>query len=367
MSFSQGTVSVRMFYVPADLPEDVLERFQQAQSGPLESIGSEPVTGWVGGRHLIDLPITEENSRLGGYLRLTLQRAERKVPPALLKAQCALEEQAWMKAEGKAFVDRKTRSAIRKDVTSRLLPEMAPTLSGTQFVYDGRSRLLFLDATSDKKVDLFRLNFLTVTGVDIIPVDAATAARKRHNVSPLDWPNTSFSKQVNDAEVEVSPGGDFLTWLLYAVENGGGLFKDEVNGEYGVSLEGPLLLVRHASGAHETALRKGLPTLSSEVNTSLMAGKKLERAKMIVARSNEVWSFGFDATNFTFGGLKLPEPGEKLDPASLFQNRMSNLCSLSDIMFSLYDKFVAKRNDPAAWSEMVGQLREWVAERKGRD
>lgn len=366
MSFAKGNVSFRMFYVPADLPEDLLPRFQKAQAAPLSTMGNESLVGWVGGRHLLDIPITEENSSFGGYTRLTLMKAERRVPVQLLKAKCAQEEQIWMAANGKPFVDRKNRSEIRKQVMDRLLPEMAPTLSGIQFVYDPRSRLLFLDATSENKVDAFRIGFLNATGLDIIPVCAETIASKRHRVSARDWPKVSFSPEVADQEVEDAPGADFLTWLLYATETSGGIFKDEVNGEYSVGLEGPLLLVRQANGAHETALRKGLPTVSAEVNTALLAGKKLERSKMMLGRNNEVWSFSLNAANFSFSGVKLPDPKEMLDPASMFQNRMGNLIALSEMMFGLYDVFTAKRKDPAAWSELAADMRRWVAERRGR-
>src|SRR5438874_968595 len=101
MSFENASVSYRMYYVEKALPKDAVERFAKRAAPPLKSIGTEAVHGWVGGRHLLDVPITDENARYGGYLRLVLMKAERKVPMSLLRAECMLEEVAHMRAEGK--------------------------------------------------------------------------------------------------------------------------------------------------------------------------------------------------------------------------------------------------------------------------
>ena len=134
MSFESGSVATRLFYVVKGLPKDAVTRFNNHVAPPLKNLGSQSQQGWVGGRHLLDAPITDENAYYGGYLRLALVKAERKVPTSLLRAECMLEEVAYMQEEGKPFVDRKARSDIRKQVMSRLLPTMPPTLKGIPFI-----------------------------------------------------------------------------------------------------------------------------------------------------------------------------------------------------------------------------------------
>src|SRR5262249_41492838 len=119
MSFESGSVSFSMCYVNKPLPKDAVESFARHAAPPLKKLENDKIHGWVGGRHLLDVPITEENSFLGGYLRLILMQAEKKVPASLLRAECMLEELAHMRAENKPFVDRKTRSEIRKEVMNR--------------------------------------------------------------------------------------------------------------------------------------------------------------------------------------------------------------------------------------------------------
>ena len=90
-----------MLYVVRKPPADLLEKFAAHAAPPLKTMSTEPVQGWVGGRHLMDLPITEQNAYFGGHLRLILMKAERKVPTSLLRAECVMEEVAHMQAENK--------------------------------------------------------------------------------------------------------------------------------------------------------------------------------------------------------------------------------------------------------------------------
>ena len=366
MSFESGAVSFRLLYVVRQLPADARERFARHAAPPLPTLSTEPVQGWVGGRHLLDVPITEENATFGGHLRLTLVKAERKVPPSLLRAECIMEEVAHMRAENKSFVDRKTRSDIRKAVLNRLLPQMPPTLKGLPFVHDERAGIVYLGGTSETQLDAFCVQFRMTLGLDLIPVAADTAAAKRHQIKVADWSKTSFSPEVGDDEMEETPGHDFLTWLWFASEARGGIFKSKEHGDVGVALEGPLLFTREGDGAHETALRKGLPTVSAEAKTALLGGKKLRRAKLLIACADDSWSGTFDAATFVFRSLKLPESKEVLDAASRFQERMGKLGLFRDIFFEIFDRFVADRTDPKKWMAVKKEIHRWVADRTTR-
>ena len=366
MSFENGSISLRMLYVGRKLPHNVLDKFAHHAAPPLPKLGTAKIHGWVGGRHLLDLPITEANAYYGGYLRLVLMEAERKVPTSLLRAECMLEEVAWLSEEGKPFIDRKSRAQIRKEVLQRLLPQMPPTLKGIAFVYDERASVLYTGATSDKQLDAFRINFHSTTGLDLIPFLADTTAAQRRRVNALEWTKTSFSPEVPDADVEHTPGLDFLTWLWFASEARGGIFTSTALGEIGVGLEGPLLFLRAGDGAHETALRKGLPTVSAEAKTALLSGKKLRRAKILIAVADQAWSCGFDAETFVFRGLKLPEPKEVLDPASRFQDRIQKIGEFREVFFTLFDRFLDDRCDPKKWAATRKQIQQWAADRTTR-
>ncbi len=366
MSFENGSISFRIFHVPHRLPKDAVERFAQRAAPLLKSMGADPVHGWVGGRHLLDVPITDENAFFGGHLRLVLLKAERKVPKSLLRAECMLEEFAHMRAENKPFVDRKTRSDIRKQVMARLLPTMPPTLKGIPFVYDERSSALYAGATSENQTDAFRINFRNAAGFDPIPLTAGTAATQL-GASIAGWGKTSFTPELPDSAMEETPGLDFLTWLWFASEARDGLFDTKEHGRVAVQLEGPLLFTRAGEGAHVMSLRDGLPTISAEAKTALLSGKKLERAKLILARSgDENWSCSFDTDAFVFRSLKLPESKEMLDGGSSFQDRIQKLGQFREMLLDLFEQFVAERGDPRRWAGAQKQIHRWVADRTSK-
>lgn len=365
MGFESGSLSVRMLYLPKPLPEDAVARFGRHAAPPIRTLGAEEIHGWVGGRHLLDLPVTEANSSLGGYPRLTLMQAERKIPGSLLRATVMMEELAHQQAEKKAYLDRTTRSEIRKEVVARLLPTMPPHIRGISFVVDAAAGIVYAGAVSEKQCDALRVNWLRTIGSDLIPVDATTAAVRRRRADPRDWSATSFSPELSDAESDIDPGGDFLTWLWFAWETREGKAELPGQGSFSYMIEGPLLFGRdEGDGALEAIVRKGSPLVSGEAKAALLAGKKLLRAKLTIARGEDVWAATIDARSFTIRSLKMPEFREARDPVSLFQERMTGLAAYRDMLFALYDRFLDDRADPAAWKAAVADIRRWVAGRK---
>lgn len=365
MGFESGSLSVRMLYLPKALPEDAVARFARHAAPPIRTLGAEEIHGWVGGRHLLDLPITEANAAFGGYPRLTLMQAERKIPGSLLKATVMMEELARQQAEGKAYLDRTTRSEIRKEIVARLLPTMPPHIRGVPLVVDAAAGIVYAGAVSEKQCDALRVNWLRTIGSDLIPVDATTAAVRRRRADPRDWPATSFSPDAGDDEADIDPGGDFLTWLWFAWETREGQAELPGQGSFQFMIEGPLLFGRdEGDGALEAVVRKGSPLVSGEAKAALLAGKKLLRARLTIARGDDVWSATLDARSFTVRSLKMPDNREARDPVSRFQERMNGLAAYRDMLFALFDKFLDDRTDPAAWKSAVADIRRWVAGRK---
>ena len=366
MGFESGSMSFRMFYLAHPLPRDYVQRFAAHAAPPLNALGTEEMHGWVGWRHLLDRKITEESIHLAGLLRLTLMRAQRRIPEALLRAECRMEELARMQAEGRPELDRKTRSAIRKEVRERLLPAMPPELKGMHVAHAPGDEILYADALSEKQVDAFVLNVRETLGFGPLPVTPSTAAIRRARINVAEIPVTSFSPECDDDFAENQIGRDFLTWLWFYSEVRTGMIKVDDHGEFGVMLEGPLVFVHgEAGGAQEIALRRGFPVVSAEAKAALLSGKKLKRAYLVMVRGQETWRAGVDADEFLFRGLKLPE-GEKLDFISMFQARMTSLGVFRDVFFALFDRFLKERIDAAAWRETQKGIHRWVRERTAR-
>lgn len=362
MGFESGSISFRMFYVPKPLPEDCVGRFAKLTPPPLETLGDGSISGWVTSRHLLDSNIIEETAYVAGYLRLSLMKAERKIPPALLRAECKMEELAEMAANGYTFLKRSVKSEIKRSIIARLLPKMPPTLTDIPFVYDARNQILFAAALSDKQVEALTIIFNRTTGINIIPVTPATAAVSRKGIDVRDIPPTSFSPECDDSVAGDSIGQDFLTWLWFFSEARGGIMN--IDGiDFAVMIDGPLTFVHEGDGAHETIVRKGSPLVSAEAKTALNSGKKLRRAKVTLARGEELWTVTMDADDFMMRGLKVPK-GEAIDPIGIFEERVIMLKLFQDTLLAFFDRFLSERADRSKWESTIKDIRAWVTERQ---
>ena len=362
MGFESGSLSFRAFYLGGKLPEDCVKRFARNAIPPIDTLSKGELNGWVTSRHMLDRNITDDNAYVAGYLRLTLVKAEKKIPEALLRAECKMEELAQMQAEGKPFLNRSERSAIKKSVTERLLPAMPPTLTGIPILVDANREVVYAGATTEKQMDVLTIQFQSATGAKLIPLNAQTASLKRHGRSLEALESTSFSPELEDPLAGGNIGQDFLTWLWFYSETRTGIIN--INDEqYGIAVEGPLSFFLEGDGAHLTVLRNGSPVVSSEAKTALLSGKKLVAARLTMAHAQESWTTVFDANNFVFRGLKIPKGEDDLDSVSRFQQRMLALDRFMESMLSFYDKFLDERLDMKQWKPVQKDIHKWVADR----
>jgi hypothetical protein len=364
MGFDSGTVSFRVFHLRQGLTRDSIEQFAAMAAPPIETLSRDAIQGWVSWRHLLDREVTEDRCVFSSWMHLALMRAERKIPGALLRAYCRLEEEIERKARGADFLDRKARSEVKERVVSQLLPTMPPTLTGTAAVVDFRNDRVLAEAMSDAQIDRFCPFFRETTGQMPLLLNAETLALLRARVNATDLMPASFTTDAEvENEIQTSLGLEFLTWLWYAWEKDGGVFRLKNGDECGYMLEGPLLFFREGKGAHEAVLRKGTPLLSREAGMALFCGKKLKRAKFTLARGEQAWTATIDA-DFAIRGLKLP-PSDQPDPTGQFQERMLAVETFLEAYFELYDRFLALRCNPAEWSLCLNGLHTWVARLAG--
>ncbi len=362
MGFDSGSVSFRLFALSRAFGPDVVEAFARHVAPPIETLSSEPIFGWVGGRHLLDRNLTEETCVMGGYLHATYMRAERKIPESLLRAHCRLEEEIELRARGTDVLPRAVRGEIRQRVQEHLLPTMPPTLTGMPIVVDFRNDLLLASAMSDKQIDILSSYFRETTGVMPVLLTAETAALKRKRVNANDLTPVTYSPDpAIEPAAEASLGMDFLTWLWFFWEREGGILRGAGGQQIGIMLEGPLTFFREGAGAHEAVLRKGTPLNSREAGTALYCGKKLKRAKLVIAEGDRVWTATVDA-DFGIRGLKVPK-GDQLDPAGRFQERVLLIETYWNVFFELYDRFLDIRTTPARWADTLADIQTWVGRR----
>jgi hypothetical protein len=361
MSFDRGNVSFRLFYLARSFDASLADRFAAHAAPPIETLGRDPIQGWVSGRHLLDTNLSEDNCVFGGYLYATLMRAERKIPEALLRAHCRLAEEVRLRATRATALPRQVRSEIREEIVERLLPTMPPTLTGIPVAVDFRNDRILAGALSDQQIERFAPFFRETAGVLPATLNPESAALRRKRINANDLTPTTFSPDPNLApDADMDLGMDFLTWLWWWWESEGGAFKSEKGGQpFGMMLEGPMTFFREGQGAHEAVLRKGNPMNSREAGVALLCGKRLKRVKFVLAQGESIWSAQVDA-DFGFRSMKMP-PSEQPDPSGQFQERMLHIETFVDTFLGLYDRFLDQRASATAWAKTLKAVRAWVA------
>ena len=367
MPFESGSVSFRMVELPRTFPKDWVEKFAAHRAGSLDAVGTGEQRGWVTGRHLLDSKITEESALHAGRVRLALRQAERKVPAALLKAECRMEELAVQAAEGKPYLKAKQRAEIRQGVVDRLLPGMPPQLRSIPFIHAPGSTHLYVAALAESAWDVFHAALVSTLGFGGAAATPEALAQALKKADLRDLPGTSFSPEMEHEAMEAAPGREFLTWLWFKAETQHGKLALAEGRELGVLVEGPLTFLHEGNGAHAAVLKKGAPENSIEAKTCLLSGKKLKEAKITFALDEQsVWAFGFEADEFLIRGLKLPQSEGPLDAVSRFQERMLFLDQWREIFLDLYGAFLDVRTEPKKWKKATADIREWVQGRPGR-
>lgn len=361
MAFESGSISFRLFYLTQQYDSSLLEEFAKRIAVPLEQLDRHPITGWVSGRHLLDREITDEKCVVGPYLHVQQFKAEKKIPASLFKAYVHLEEDIELRARQLEFLPRKAKAEVKARVTEMLLPRMPPTLTGIPLVVDFRNDLAIAGAMSDNQIDAFVMGFKETANSTPILLTAESAALKRKQINANDLTPFHFSPdEALEPPQETTLGMDFLTWLWYIWEKEGAVHHLPDGREFGIMLEGPVTFFREGQGAHEVALRKGLPLNSREAGTALACGKKLKRVKFTLAVGEDVYAATMDA-DFAIRSLKLPK-GEQDTPHGKFEERMLFIETFWTAWLALYDRFLDARISPDVWPKTLKKMRTWIAE-----
>ena len=363
MPLERGALSFQILRTAGHLPPDMVDRLAARAAPPLDRAGTQRLLGWVTGRHLLDTHIHEEALAIAGYYRLTLRETFKRIPPALLRAECRMEELAAMAASDREVLPARERRAIRESIEERLLPRMPPQLHGIPLLCPRSGGEVFAGTLSSGRTDRLCAFFQSTTGVALYPLTPERQALEDHRVDVRDWPGASFSPDIDPEHGQAVPGREFLTWLWYASERPEEVREILPERIRGLMIEGPLQFIHEGEGAHEITIRRGNPVGSAEARLALLSGKQLRRAKVSLALpAPDTYSFVWDADSGGFRQLVLPEIRERLDARSLFEERIRMLETFREVFRDLYACYLRQRADRSAWSASLAALHRWVRE-----
>ena len=336
-------------YRVLDVPEHSdARKFAENTLPAFTSDGTE-VSGWTGYRHLLDRKIEPDRIFHGGYLHLNLVRAEKKVNPKLLKAECTMEENVQLEVTGREFLSRKEKTEIRREVHARLLKEAAHVLASDELIVDAGTKLLFTTAKSETAADRLAVHWRFTVGTALCPW--------RFEDPCLEKPLT-FTPEASSEEPDINPGADFLTWLWWWLEK-----EQSPNALTAWGVGDKQIKFSHTcSGAHNVVLSKGCPAKSAEATTCLLEGKKVMELPLLFADGEQTWEFSLDQA-LTFKGVRYPDV-DGLDEVSRFQEKVGLMLHLAEAVDALCKVFVDTVITADWETTHVQRFQEWINARK---
>lgn len=162
-------------------------------------------------------------------------------------------------------------------------------------------------------------------------------------------------------------GQEFLTWLWYKSEERGGAILLPEAGDIQVVFEKHMLLESGDGESLERLICKGLQTELQEARTGLLMGKKLEQARIYLAKGDYEWRLSLGATLFEYRNVSLPRtvsPSEEASEPAAREAKILERIGMSEELLHTIDElfrlFLQIRTS-ADWPGELGRLKSWIA------
>jgi len=161
-------------------------------------------------------------------------------------------------------------------------------------------------------------------------------------------------------------GQEFLTWLWYKSEERGGTIFLQGAGDIQFVFEKHMLLESGEGESLERLICNGLQTELQEARTGLLMGKKLERARIYLAKGDYEWRFSLSATLLEFRSVSLPKTvsssDDSSDPLAWEAKILERIGMSEELMHTIDELFrmFLKMRISSGWPQEKAGLNAWI-------
>jgi hypothetical protein len=160
-------------------------------------------------------------------------------------------------------------------------------------------------------------------------------------------------------------GEEFLTWLWFRLETDGGDFDLGDGRSVAVSLDDFIAFAPGEDDETEPTLRKGTPSLTAEAGAALRHGRRLSRARLLIALGDSQWRVTLDGSTMTLRSIRLPDDDPEAESAEdRARERAANFLLVHDIVAALYRTFLRVRLRPEYLAQEAHRQAAWMASRR---
>lgn len=397
MAFLNGSVSYARFRVhgggPKRLDEHLLEKIREHRIGSDKILHSDlEESGWIGGRHLLDIDFDLEKNVLLDCLHFGLRIDAHKPPPDLMRAYEQQEFDALLKeASGNGTpkfsrIKKEAKEAARGRIESELKEGRYRKQRQFPLFLDTQRDILYVSATSPSVHERLLPLFKNTFGKRLEPLTAGSLAiswAEHHNQS-RQLENLAYAAFIPHPENGLdSPywtshdpaardwlGNEFLLWLWYTLEEESDTLEMEDNSDAAVMIVKQLALeCPWAETGKETISCDG-PSRLPESRRAIQSGKLPRKSGMMLSRHGQQYEFTIQAETFNISGAALPKVEKDDDGASTgngavdnirvrHEERLEQIRHMAESIDMLYGAFLTRRLR-ADWGKSRDTIRAWL-------
>ena len=162
-------------------------------------------------------------------------------------------------------------------------------------------------------------------------------------------------------------GREFLTWLWFFAESGGGQFQVTGDGrkkwDAQIWIDDRIALTAKVGQSHEHVIKGGTPGTCQEAALALSHGKSVREMRVALEIEDiGLYSLTLNGDDLSPRGIKLPEPREEVDESPLEQ-RVRLTTILSSALDQLLVTFMDERASKVWDTEKLTAIRTWIKTR----
>jgi len=347
MSFEKGNmnVSVVEFDNGIDKEKFMDNIVSESYSNSRPSI-EEPVCDFTSGISLAPLEDGDEPEQqdfeLGGLPYFAVRVKELKIDSGRLKE--LVERKVFDLIRETGSVSSKQKKAIKESLIDALSVDAVEKVSGIRCVIAPDGKRMFVDATSERKVDDVVIEQI-ITSIETGAYGNSSCVGR---MSPY-----RMYAEIKGAEEEYIPfdmnnfactndiGNDFLTYLYMASEVED--FFDDVKLSFSGNIEFEDCR-ECSSGSKVTSLKDGTPSICDEALSAMLSGKKVRSAEISISFGGDAYKATVDKELF-FKKLSIENEEKDLDIHSMFESRIRSVNLFVDGIKKVFRKFVESEDN----------------------
>jgi len=385
MSFASGSLSFRRFAVegasPSTVDQELLDALSEHALRPAEmGIPPEVEYGFSGGRHVLDDQFSFDKNVFADCACFGLRIDTNRIPAELKRAYETMEEEAIAAGNPSGFISKRQKKDLKEVIRARLDKDLR---SGkfrrsrlAPILWDLPAKLVYSPASGpiqEKLLEIFdrtlncTLTPLSAGSLALRHLESRSRRRDYEDARPTrfvigpegeshhpEYPWTIRGPQPKDFF-----GNEFLLWLWHESETRDGSIAAESAGEVAVFIDRTLDLDCAYGQSGRDLFRATGPGKMPEAREALRSGKIPRRLGMVLDAFKQQFTFAFNAENFAFSSVKLPDVEEAQTPRVLFEERIALLRDLCRAADALYETFLKVRCS-SAWEARVAAIRRWI-------